>query len=245
MELPLQGIRIDPDGKPTADRDVHPLWLVVEQDCTLAWGTAADQVEPTVELRPVLTDAPPHDQGVRSAKFSLGDGYLFAASPRQMVSPALLAAAKEQGRQRGAVTPDVARALKTWLGLRYDRPAVPQVFVPIYKELSGRVRKRNHRLRDRVRDVLVSFMQAEDGGRLFDLVAVLPADTDLTPEERGDVEDWLSDVCLDLPTSLGLATHIGVATTAEISIDFLENSYALDVSYVSWPAKGSGPRGEA
>lgn len=244
MELPLQGIRADAEGKATADKDVHPLWVIVEQDCGLAWGDATELLEPCIEIRPVLTDAPPNDQGVRSEKFSLGDGrYLHAASARQMVSPALLAAAQRQGRQKGTVPAGVARALKTWLGLRYDRPAVPQVFVPTYKELSKRVRKRGHHLREEVRDVLVSFAQADDGGCLFDLVAMLPSDSALTAEQRDELEDWLSEICLDLPTSLGVPTLIRVASTAEVSIDFLEHSYALDTSYVTWPAKGDGPRG--
>jgi hypothetical protein len=246
MELPLQGIRADADGKPTADKDVHPLWLVVEQDCGLAWGRATDQLEPTIEIRPVLSDAPPSDQGVRSAKFSVGDGrYLHANSPRQMVSPALLAAAQQQGRLVGCLEPDAATALKTWLGLRYDRPAVPQQNVPLYKELSTRVRKRPHRLRDEVRDVLVSFVEAADGGTLFDLVAILPADSGVREAERAELEDWLAEICLDLPANLGIATLVRVASTAEVSIDFLENSYALDVSYVTWSGKGGGPVGAA
>jgi hypothetical protein len=137
----------------------------------------------------------------------------------------------------------VARALKTWLGLRYDRPAIPQRFVGIYDELSRRVRKRNHDHRDSVRDILVSFAEAD--GTTFDLVAVLPADSPLPLEERAGLEDWLSMICLEIPAHLGVPTDIRVASTAEISMDFLENSYSLDVSYVTWPAKGGGPHGVA
>jgi hypothetical protein len=246
LELPLHAIRVDDQGKPTVDKDVHPLWVIAEQDCGLAWGVAAEQHEPTIEIRPVLTESPPQDQGVRSAKFSLGDGrYLDAASPRQMVCPALLAAARDQERHVGCLLVDVARGLKTWLGLRYDRPAVPQVFIPTYTQLSSRVRKRRHSLRDRVRDVLVSFAQSDDGGCLFDLVAVLPSDWDLSEQERAELEDWLAEVCLNFPTDLGIAISIQAATTSEVSVDFLERSYTLDVSYVTWPAKGGGPVGAA
>lgn len=246
LELPLQTVGVDADGKPVSSKDVHPVWAIVEQDCGLAWGAASEQHEPTVEVRPVLTSSPPQDQGIRSAKLDLGEGqYLDSGSSRQMVSPALLVAVDEQARHLRCVSPPVARALKTWLGLRYDRPAVPQTFVATYQELSKRVRKRHHGLRGRVRDVLVAFVQTEDGGVTFDLVALLPAADDLTLDERASLQDWLAELCLDLPTKHGVATGISVATTREVSIDFLEHSYALDTSYVTWPAKGGGPLGAA
>jgi len=244
LDLPSQGIILDEAGLPRVEKDVHPLWMLAEQDCGMAWGTAADGIAPSIEIRAVFTESPPDSRGVRSAKFSLGSGmYLDAASPPQMVSQALLAAAAADLRHHSCPTQVAALELKTWLGLRYDRPAVPATFVETYKELSRRIRKKKHGHRDHVRDVLVAFATAADGGTLFDIVALLPADEPATGEIRDELADWLADICMHMPTTLGVPTSVSVVTAAEVSLDFIEHSYALDLSFVTWPAKGGGPVG--
>ena len=59
---------------------VHGEWLVASQDCDLAMANA-DEMEPLVELRPVLRDHPPPDWGIRSAKFLLSRTRPAISSP--------------------------------------------------------------------------------------------------------------------------------------------------------------------
>jgi hypothetical protein len=233
------------EGRPHSPKEIHDDWLVVEQDCGMTRGAAADDHECTIELRPVYDTDPPSDQGIRSAKFSLGNGrYLHSNSPRLLASPAFLASIANPNHQHeDCIDDDHAIALKTWLGRRYDRPAVPAVFTELHYELSKRVRKQKHPHRDRLRDVLVSFAEEDDQTR-FDLVGVLPADDiDLTDEDKDSLADWLAELCSDVPVALGVATGFQVLTADVVSLDFIERSYALDVSYVSWPSNGDGPIG--
>ncbi len=138
-----------------------------------------------------------------------------------------------------------ARRLKTWLGLRYDRPAVPQEYVALAKELAKRLRKRSHRqAEERVRDILATFDTAADGTVEFTLTAVVPreeaaADPNLVDRTR----DWLSKIALAVPAALGLSVDIIAATDEQVSLAFLESAFSLDLSTISWPNTEPGPVG--
>lgn len=139
-----------------------------------------------------------------------------------------------------------ARRLKTWLGLRYNRPAVPQEYVPLAEDIARRLRKKAHKqAEERVRDILATFETAKHGTVEFTLTAVVPrerasADPDLLPRTR----DWLAAVALAVPSELGLNSDVVAVTDEEVSLAFLETSYSLDATTVSWPNKHPGPVGD-
>lgn len=96
---------------------LHEEWVVASQDCDLA-QTADDELDPTVELRPVYRESPPSDVGIRSARFLLARGqYAVSFSPRTHASAAVLTQAVPE-HERTLIAPARATAWKTWLGLR-------------------------------------------------------------------------------------------------------------------------------
>lgn len=57
LVLPLTCIRLS-GGKPVAQTDDHGEWVLVAQDCDLAWNTVAGS-DSLVELRPIYRENPP------------------------------------------------------------------------------------------------------------------------------------------------------------------------------------------
>ena len=70
----------------------------------------------------------------------------------------------------------------------------------------------------------------------YGLVAVV-----LDPADKPLVRKWLADVALQVPSHLGTASRLEAVTTREASLDLLENSYAADVTQITW--RRTGPQG--
>lgn len=248
VELPYDAVIVADDGKPRADRSVHGRWMIASQDCDLAFVQATSTV-PSVELRPVFDHDPPQEWGIRGVRMRLnGRDYLHAHSPRLIVAPAVLNTAGH-GASNHATCPtqESARYIKTWLGRRYDRPAVPGRFVDCHNELSQRVRAKKYReLTQLVRDVLVVYEEPVPGRTHYQLAAVLPSKAYRDPpvDLVEELNDWLGDIALSVPDDLGVATGLFVRTADEISVAFLEASYSLDASEATWPRSGKAPQGE-
>ena len=247
VELPHHSLDVDPDGRPKSVSDVHGVWLVASQDCELAWIDAARE-ECCVEIRPVFSENPPAEWGIRSSRLLVTESlYLDAQSPRPMASPRLLSELSDSVHVL-CLTPDAARAVKTWLGRRYDRPAVPGRYVELHKLLQGQItRKSRKHLAWHVRDVMVRYDSTEAGLTTFELVAVLPRSSSSAGSEASaiveSIEEWLAEVALAIPQHVGIASKVLAQPADGVSIAFLEDAYAIDASDVSWPRKGGGPVG--
>jgi hypothetical protein len=119
------------------------------------------------------------------------------------------------------------REFKTWLGLRYDRPAVPIPFedlakVILYPTVIGRLPEN---LKNRIRDVLVLYESVKE----VRLIAVLRDEAD-----RNDAEDWL-DECAELlyreRSIVVIERHAG--SSKRVSLQDIETYYALDSAELS------------
>lgn len=246
MELPHHSVDLGPDGRPITRRDIHGEWLVASQDCDLAW-TDASGGDCCIELRPLFREEPPQDWGIRSRLVLVtAETYLDALAPRLTVSPRLLAASG--ANHAICLLPDAARALKTWMGLRYDRPAVPGVYLDLHSKLRSQITKRSARtLAENVRDVMVRYSHSAAGTPLFELVAILPASTSPGAAEAfvhtTEIEAWLTRISIDVPVAMGVASALRVLPADRVSLAFLEEAYAVDASEVSWPRGGGGPIG--
>ena len=242
ITIPLTRIRLVA-GKPVQKTDDHDEWVLVAQDCDLAWNSVAGS-DSLVELRPVYRDDPPEIWGIRNSKFRLDEegAYLVDSEPPVRVEPDVVFAA-----EHACAGPHTkpARRLKTWLALRCNRPAVPQEYVPLARELAKRLKKKTHKqAEERVRDILATFAIAEDSTVEFTLTAVIPHEqADADPELVDTTRDWLSQIALSVPDRLGLSTDVIAVTDKQLSLAFLETSYSLDVTAVSWPNSEAGPVG--
>lgn len=237
FRLPLDTYDLNPDGGPhRRSLTGHGLWVVASQDCDLSQTDCGSEAA-SIELRPVFGEDPPSDMGVRSRRFLLmRELYVKADSPRPMVSPRLLHA---YARGRRDVSGSRRLAFKIWLGLRYDRPAVPEEFLGLAKRIAEAVSTRSLRpVGRRVRDVLMQFGPATDNPLRFSLWAIVQR-----TEDREVIRDWLAEIALKVPSSLGVADELEAGTSSEIAFSVIENSYAADVRQLTWRPNEPEPEG--
>lgn len=237
FELPLNAIVLGDSGSPELDRGVHSRWVVASQDCDLD-AARDDDSEPRIELRPVFTTDPPADWGIRSQHLRLTlDEYVISASPRQHAAPAVLTALLTQGVRHRLLQDNRRQAFTTWLGLRYDRPAVPPHLLALARRIGEEVRRRDRSLTATVRDVLMQFDDAQTPVR-FSLFAVLENSSD-----EDAIRVLLADIGRAIPEDLGLLDQIEAATADGIAFSTIENSYAADVTQITWRPNRTGPEG--
>ncbi len=209
------------------------LWMVVTQDCDLVAAGDHD-AEPKVELRPILNDEVPPVFGIRSRKLRVSHkhpDYIHSESLRCMISPAALShlIIEDATAREDWLDDDELRALKTWLGLRYDRPAVPTDLVDLIVALADAIeRRKNNPALAQVRDVFAQFDTAE-APPLFKLVAIV-----VPTAETNVVKNLLVEAALSIPLELGVMSGVDVGTPAQVSIEVLETSYAVDLTRITW-----------
>ncbi len=187
-----------------------------------------------IEVRPVLEDDPPTDWGIRSRRIRLTEQYFVnSASPRVSITAELLASF---GSPSFVSSDGRAKAFKTWLGLRYYRPAVPEHLVDLAKDVAKQCSKRDGRAAaEEIHEVLMQF----DESGLLPHVALFAVVGDSVDKEL--IRIWLSDVSLRINKELGVVSHIEVGTKSETTLFLIEGSYAADLSQLTW--RGEEPTG--
>ena len=205
----------------------HGRWVVCTQDCDLR-SSSTDSQQPTIELRPVLDEDPPPDWGIRSRRFLLDEGaYIDADAPRCVVTPALLSMMRP-GRE-APLGEARSRAFKTWLGLRYDRPAVPDHLVDLAREIARRCSGgRGRKISEQVHDVLMQFDDSAQPVQvaLFGVIA--------NGADSEAVRAWLAEVATRINSDLGVVAAVDVGTRSQTSLELVETSYAADLSQLTW-----------
>jgi hypothetical protein len=211
-------------------------WVIASQDCDLAAASPSDN-EPVIEIRPVVEgDSDTIDWGIRSHALRLDETrrVLSDGLPGR-VSPALLHRLARDAREPPLADGRVV-AFKTWLGLRFDRPAVPDHLVPLAREIAKRLRRPGGReVAAGVHDVLMQFDDSGTSVRAV-LFAVVTEDAD-----RETVLRWLADVAKAVPAALGVVVEVDAGTKAETSLELIETSHTADASQITW--RGADPDG--
>ncbi|MHB8312458.1 MAG: hypothetical protein ACYDD0_04050 [Candidatus Dormibacteria bacterium] len=207
------------------------------QDCDLAWWETT-LTEPLVELRarhPVPD--PSAEWGIRSRLLRLNDTEcVFGDEPPIHLPPAALVALTDGTPQPGVLTSDRTLALKTWLGYRYDRPAVPPHLVDLARDIAERAQRPSQRhFTPELHDVLMQFDDQSAPPR-FVLFAVVRDEADKDAARR-----WLTEVGAAVPRHLGVLAGLDAGNRSETSLELLETSYAADLTRLSWP--GPKPHG--
>jgi hypothetical protein len=238
FDLPLDAAVVGTSGRPERLQGIHGLWAVATQDCDLDRADTGDP-DPGIELRPLFTSDPPPDWGIRSARLRLTDHeYADANAPRLTVSPQVLTTILESDSARRDVEFARRQAFTTWLGLRYDRPAVPDHLVALARRIGTEVARKKHgTITARVRDVLMQFDNDGDPVR-YSLFAVLDH-----PDDEGEVRAWLARIAQAVPTELGVADQIEAASAEGIAFSTIESSYSADLSLVTWRRDRPDPEG--
>lgn len=236
--LPFDAVVLDASGQVVRQQRDHDRWVVASQECDLDL-TEADDERPTIELRAVHTYNPPDDWGLRSSRLRLTDSeYVVSDNPRVSVSAAVLTSLLAAGAERRNPTEVRSRAFAIWLGLRYDRPALPPELVPLARRIAEEVRRRQGRpVAARVRDVLMQFDENTEPVR-YSLFAVLEHESD---EEA--TREWLAGIAARVPTELGIGDELEAASAARVSLELIEQSYAADVTQLTWRPGRPDPTG--
>jgi hypothetical protein len=111
--------------------------------------------------------------------------------------------------------------------------------VPLAKAIAKVVTARRNRPSGvRVRDVLTQFDESASPTR-YSLFAILEDDTD-----RDEIRAWLSSISQEIPSELGVADEIEAAPASEISLQLIQDSYAADVTEVTWRPNDPNPQGK-
>lgn len=228
VRLPVTRLVIGEDSEPEERRQEFGEWVVCSQDCDLA-SASTDEYEALIELRPVnLGEETKPNWGIRSQRFSLARAVTIdATSPRLMVAPRLLAGFAVEDVT--ALPDNRARAFKTWLGLRYDRPAVPDHLVGAAREVAKRFSSRSGReMAESVHDVLMQFDDSMMPPHV-EVYAVVSDDAD-----REAVQRWLSETATRVRPDVCVVSVIDTASRGETSLELLESSYGADLSQLTW-----------
>ena len=212
----------------------HDKWVIVTQDCSLD-RTRVSVNAPVVELRPVFDEDPPAHWGIHATKFLLSDEkkhYLVDGKAAKFVSPRLLSDRVLVRKLYDLSDPRVL-ALKTWLGNRYDRPAVPNELIPLARAVAAAVRNVDLTIGRLVRDVYMEF-DGPSEDRRYSLYAVTEEDADTAA-----VREWLADAANEVPVELGVAEEIEAMKASETPLTLVEQAYCADLSQITWEGQES------
>lgn len=233
-ELPAHALVLAGGENPIDDQvRPHQLWAVVTQDCDLHRLTEVNN-HPKVELRPLLVSNAPPQLGIRSRlhRFSrFRPEHLDADSLRPMISGAVMTAiiaGNNQAREDWLDEEDLA-ALKTWLGRRYNRPAVPEEYGELLGRIATAVADCDPAVLERIRSV---FARVEPGDPpRYNVYALVDADGDPAP-----IESELADALLEVPQHLGVLDGMDALRADSLTLDMIESSYEVDASDLTWGA---------
>lgn len=215
----------------------HDVWLLAEQDCDLNQTEDSD-IEALFELRAVRTHDRDVPSGIIGSRVRIDDTRCIVAMDHTVKVTAAWLTANAIHREKPAE--ERRREIKTWLGFRYDRPAVPKEFVPIHKRI-GILAKSNRgkpdpskpqQLREnwpklslsKVRDVLVAYEQALQNGKVrASLIAIAS-----NPDDVDEVQEWLERIRDAVREDEAFViSDVTAADTDGTPISVLEKAFAL------------------
>jgi hypothetical protein len=115
---------------------------------------------------------------------------------------------------------------------------LPPERIPLARRIAEEVRRRQGRpVAARVRDVLMQFDENTEPVR-YSLFAVVEQEND---EEA--VREWLAGIASRVPVELGIGDELEAAPAARISLQLIEQSYAADVTQLTWRPGQREPTG--
>lgn len=205
----------------------HELWLLTAQDCDLAQTKVSNGTR-NFELRPVYPiKADDKVDGIRTRVIKITEELVLRADcPRLVLTAKALTILKD--KRENALDSERRRDVKTWLGLRYDRPAVPTRFEKVNAALEKVFSEAfPDNLKGQIRDVLV-YYHSETEINLF----VITRKT----ADKNAIVDWLDGVADGLDNITTRARYVEDSSRTPLSV--LETYYSLFASENSLSAEG-------
>lgn len=235
-ELPIGGLILNAEATVAGRAQTHGRWVVTTQDCDLAaWDE--NRREPLVEVRPRFPlNKASVEWGIRSRVLRLDDDECVNSDdPPIRLSPAPLVKVAERNPRPAALAQGRVVALKTWLGRRYDRPAVPEHLVGLATTIARRARRTSPSNLSDLHDVLMQFDDQVSPPRYILFAVVCDAG------DKEAARRWLVEVGSGVASDTGILAGVEAGYRSEVSLELLETSYAADLSQLSWP--GPDPHG--
>jgi hypothetical protein len=157
----------------------------------------------------------------------VSEGFVLRAeSPKLTITARALNTFK--GKREEDLSAERRVEIKFWLGLRYDRPAIPERFVPLGIQLKAKfLEAQPDGFIGVIRDVWVYFA-TETEVRLFFIIA------EAADVRRYEILDWVDDVAAEMLDTNGVAVlERHVETSFGTPLWVLQNYYGLDVTDLS------------
>jgi len=202
----------------------HSKWIVASQDCDLAGCDLNSTTE--IEVWPLHSTEEVVAASIRNKKFGVLEGLM-------LTSPAARAYVEARALARfekSAAGPNerACRRFKTWLGRRYDRPAIPKEYENAARTIASAVKSLRDRTTERlVRDVLMVFIA--EAPFVVEIFAVISEDS---KNEMPQVELWLSSIAQKIGGKVPLRKWSAVPESLT-SLLVLEHSYSADLSQLT------------
>jgi hypothetical protein len=214
------------DGAVVDRSEQFDLWLLATQDCDLDQTPCTNSTR-QFELRPVLARTRDDKlDGLRSRTI-LVKGELVLRSDSKKLTLSARALNSFKGRREDDLDEERRVQIKTWLGLRYDRPAVPTPFVPLgFRLKTAFIDDLPERFIGVVRDVWVYFETAREV-RIFVILV------DVHENRADDIRDWVADVAATLSDESIIVREQHVEGPNRTPLSVLQTYYGLGLAELS------------
>lgn len=202
------------------------LWLLATQDCDLA-QTPCTNTTRQFELRPVL-ERKPDDKldGLRSRVILVKDQLVLRSDSKKLTLNACALNSLKDKREQN-LDEERRVQIKTWLGLRYDRPAIPSRFVPLGERLKKAfIDEMPDKFAGVVRDVWVYF-ETDQEIRLFVILV------DAQKSRADEVRDWVDEVIGNLSDEEIIVRRRSIEGPDRTPLSVLQSYYGLGIAELS------------
>jgi hypothetical protein len=201
-------------------------WLLATQDCDLEQTPCTNSAR-QFELRPVLPRTKDDKlDGLRSRTIIVKDEFVLRSDSKKLTLTAR-ALNTLKAKREDDLDEDRRAQIKTWLGLRYDRPAIPTPFVALGLRLKKAfIDEMADDFIGVVRDVWVYF-DDEHTVRLFVILV------DAQKQRAQDVRDWTDDVIGNLNDEGIIVSERHVEPPERTPLSVLQSYFGLGLAELS------------
>jgi hypothetical protein len=215
----------------------HDLWLLAEQDCDLDQTTDTD-TEKLFELRAVRQHTGDVPSNIVGTRVRIDEHCCLNAMDHTTKVTAAWLTANIKKRQN--IPAQRRRYVKTWLGYRYDRPAVPKQFVKAHERIRNLAKlergkpdpqkpeqKKENREKvnlEKLRDVFVSYEELDSSGKVRCSLNAITKHVD----DIAEIEQWMERIRDAVEDAEALIiVEVIVADPENTPISLLEKAFSI------------------